>query len=524
MDDQHLEQTDMVLPSVMSSSQETGGGFVATSCCGLTQDQAKAFYTITGRISHGQQVTKLVGAAGTGKTFTLSKVAKWATGEGFRVSVAAPTHKAAGVIADKLLRDSVELEVNTIHSLLGLLLVPDFENDTGGRILTAPERKDNKKEKVEGNSNALIICDEASMLGCVLKGHIDQRRDVQWLFVGDDAQLPPVGEGTSEMLRDPDAVLTKVVRQAEGSSIIRLATRIRRGDLSMKLPPSELSGDVVRAKDQGELFVAALERFDSDEGRQDPSHARVLVFRNARRKEFNKAIRDLLVGRPEPWVEGEWLVMHNQFCPSSSKLNQLRERAKTFTKGQWQYGGAWSAFFREKERQEEQAEQGVREPFLHVSQEVKVLHVSEGVIPAEGRGFSVWHLTVLDQEGNTHLLPVLKEEALPSHRGVADAIAAEARSIRAELDALEGRGHDRSSHDWQEADQRRRRCWGRWFGLEDTFAVADHHYASTTHKAQGSTYQHALVDVQDLLLSGGMRKRICYTAVTRPAKTLTFCL
>jgi exodeoxyribonuclease-5 len=58
--------------------------------------------------------------------------------------------------------------------------------------------------------------------------------------------------------------------------------------------------------------------------------------------------------------------------------------------------------------------------------------------------------------------------------------------------------------------------------LEETFAQVDYAYAMTVHKSQGSTFDHVLVDVPDLMTSGGMQARILYTAVTRPAKSLTF--
>jgi exodeoxyribonuclease-5 len=59
-------------------------------------------------------------------------------------------------------------------------------------------------------------------------------------------------------------------------------------------------------------------------------------------------------------------------------------------------------------------------------------------------------------------------------------------------------------------------------GLEETFAKVDYAYAMTVHKSQGSTFDHAFVDVPDLLTAGEMVPRILYTAVTRPAKSLTF--
>lgn len=512
----------------------------------LNDDQRRAFVLITRKLLAGQRVVKLTGWAGSGKTYVLVKLAEWADREGFDVSIAAPTHKAAGVIAEKLRQDGVGLEVRTIHSLLGLLLVPDMENDTGGRILTAAPLSENGDGSGDGALRPLIIVDETSMVGEVLRRHVEERTrqsNVQWLFVGDPGQLPPVGEGPSAMLQQPDVTLRKIVRQKEGSAVIKLAQRIRMGDLSMSLVglpgcnglmrhdgQSRDGGsvaflqEVTQVGDAAELLEAAVKRFDSNEHRDDPSHARILVFRNARRRQFNDAIRQLLVDAPLPFVSDEWLVMYNQFDPGRSSLNRLAEWAKQFERGSDNYRWAWSAFFEEKERQQEERKQGIAKAFLHVSQEVRITNVSDSSVPMGDDRFFIWDLSVIDRDGEFHRLPILKEESRASHAVAMVKLIEDARLIREGMDLLEAQGHDASSQEWQRLDLARRRCWGKYYGLEETFAQVDYSYCSTTHKAQGSTYDHAYVDVGDLMTSGGMRQRILYTAVTRPRGTLTFCL
>jgi exodeoxyribonuclease-5 len=472
---------------------------------GLKGDQRPAFDVITARIERGERVTKLCGYAGTGKTWLLSKIAGWAIARNFEVTVAAPTHKAAGVIADKLEANGVfGVEVRTIHSLLGLTLAPDYENDTGGRVLCSPEAGKGKLTR------GLVICDEASMVGSVLKEHIDRTPDsVRWLFVGDLAQLPPVGEGVSELLDDPDATLETVLRQGKGSEITNLATRVRSGDLDMEYDPGREVSHVDTAE---ELLDAARRTFDSDEYRSDPSHARVLVFRNARRKAINLRMRGLLVGAEEPYVPGEWLVMYAAFTPDKSKLNLLAEKAKGFTRGTRSYGQAWKDFFRLKE-----SLAGNVLTQLHVSEEVRVTGVTEATVGVGGYEFDVYRLTVEDHDGTEYVLPVLTPESAVRHKEAMDAKVAEAQEHRAAMAELPER-----SGPWLELDAKRRAAWGAYFTLEETFAQVDYAYAMTVHKSQGSTFQHAFVDVPDLLSSGGMQRSILYTAVTRPAKSLTF--
>lgn len=471
---------------------------------GLKGDQRPAFDLLTARIAAGERVSKLCGYAGTGKTYLLARLAGWALARNYEVTVAAPTHKAAGVIADKLEGAGVAgVEVRTIHSLLGLTLAPDLENDTGGRVLVSPEAG---KQKAK---SGLVICDEASMVGAVLKEHIDRTpHAVRWLFVGDLAQLPPVGEGVSELLDEPDATLERVLRQAEGSEILNLATSIRGGDLSMACADGR---DVYRVGTAEELLEAAHARFDTDDYRADPSHARLLVFRNARRETYNKTMRDLLVGSPDPYTAGEWLVMYAAFTPEKSQLNLMAERAKSFTKGTPGYGRAWREFFRRKESLPDQL------PQLHTSEEVRIVGVDEGTVQVGGQDYNVYRLAVQDHDGGEHDLPVLTPEADAKRKENMAALVEAAQEFRAKMLEVPER-----SAAWQELDGKRRALWGAYYTLEETFAQVDYAYAMTVHKSQGSTFGHAFVDVPDLLSSGGVQQRILYTAVTRPAKSLTF--
>lgn len=461
-------------------------------------DQPAAFRAVTERIASGARQTKLVGFAGTGKSWVLARIAEWAKGQGWEVSIAAPTHKAAGVIQEKL---GADIEVRTIHSLLGLRLEPDYEDDSGGRILKAAD----SKSKVKGG---LVICDEASMLGSVLKEQIEQQHGVVWLFVGDLAQLPPVGESISELLDDPDATLETVLRQEAGSEILNLATRIRQGDLGMTF---EVGKDVFRVADAEELFQAALSRFQQPEYQEDASYARMLVFRNDRRRAINWRMRKLLVGTEEPYAPGEWLVMYQAFSPEKSRLNVLAESAKQHPKGTRGSGRAWKQFFNYKESLGNNITQ------LHVSEEVRILSAGEGQVTVGQWDFDCWRLTVQARGDQEYELPVLQAQEVKRVETLKAEQAEAAHAARRERD-----GYPEGCSQWNDADGRRKRAWSIFFSLEETFAQVDYAYCMTTHRAQGSTFNHVFVDCCDLMSAGGMVQRILYTAVTRPSKSLTF--
>ena len=466
---------------------------------GLKGDQIKAFSRITQLLREKQQIIKLCGYAGSGKTWLLAEIARWAQREGFEVTICAPTHKAAGVIEGKLGPDNT-IEVRTIHSLLGLKLEPDFENDTGGRVLKASDKRN--------EARGLVICDESSMVGETLKEHIDRSYGVSWLFVGDLAQLPPVGESVSQLLNNPDVTLSKVLRQAEGSEVLNLATRIRQGDLSMDFADGK---DVRQVETAEDLFQASLERFDSPEYRKDASHARMLVFRNERRKSINQRMRSLLVDSEDPYAPGEWLVMYAAFSPEKSKLNVLADKARKFTKGEYGYGRAWKQFFNYKESLGSTVTQ------LHVSEEVRVREASEGMLSMGEWFFHVWRLLVTAREDEVFELPVLMAGEQERVNEILKELAQKAFAYKQERD-----NYTHGSREWAFADDKRKKTWQTYFSLEETFAQVDYAYAMTVHKSQGSTFDHVFIDVPDLMGSGGMQRTILYTAVTRPSKTLTF--
>jgi len=235
------------------------------------------------------------------------------------------------------------------------------------------------------------------------------------------------------------------------------------------------------------------------------------VFKNVRREAINRRMRDLIISKPEPYVPGEWLVMYAQFAPEKSKLNLMAEEARKHRKGDIGYGRAWKRFFNYKDSLGETVSQ------LHVSEEVRILDVGEREVSIAGSSFAVWSLKVRTKEEREFDLPVLKVEEREKHSKLLAETMAKAQDARVARDeCAEG------SSNWHDWDGRRKQRWGTYFSLEETFAQVDYAYAMTVHKSQGSTFDHVLVDVPDLMTSGGMQARILYTAVTRPAKSLTF--
>ncbi|MEU8247359.1 ATP-dependent RecD-like DNA helicase [Nonomuraea sp. NPDC048916] len=160
-------------------------------------------------------VSVLTGGPGCGKSHTVRVIAATARAMGGRVTLAAPTGKAA-----KRLSELTGLPAMTVHRLLA------HEPDPDALFDQTPAQAD------------LIVVDEASMLDLHLATRLCSAvpSGSHLLLVGDGDQLPSIGPGSvlSDLLRVeeiPRVRLTHVFRQADGSGIIRNAHRIRSGEL-----------------------------------------------------------------------------------------------------------------------------------------------------------------------------------------------------------------------------------------------------------------------------------------------------
>ncbi|WNB93311.1 ATP-dependent RecD-like DNA helicase [Bacillus sp. NEB1478] len=140
--------------------------------------------------------------------------------EPFPVLLVAPTGRAA-----KRMMESTGIPAHTIHRLLGWRGAGHFEK--------------NEDEPIEGK---LLIVDEMSMVDIWLAYSLGKAlpEHIQIIFVGDEDQLPSVGPG--QVLKDllssphiPNSRLTDIYRQAEGSSIVRLAHDMKNGTVPKDL-------------------------------------------------------------------------------------------------------------------------------------------------------------------------------------------------------------------------------------------------------------------------------------------------
>ena len=410
----------------------------------LTEHQQAAFDTIYERLARGERFTTLRGYAGTGKTFLIGALIDRIVSEEGNVMACAPTHKAAQVLRTHMRDHAVQTQ--TLHAFLGLRLVPDQD----GAYVLEPEGD------IESYPAGIVIVDEASMIGAAEWGHIQQApRHLQWLFVGDPAQLPPVNESASPVFDMPGPLLKEIHRQGEGNPILELARHVRlQKEAPFRSRFEDNEGVAVTDNEDG-FEESARRTFQSDAFADDATAARVLAYRNKTVRRYNRAIRTALHGEEAPrFKKGEWLVGRETWLHNSV-------------------------------------------PTLKNSEEVRVRRASVETYEADDLStWTVWRLKVRGvHDAWTRTLYVLHED---EHERFENA-----------LQERRGAALDQS------------REWHKFYDLKERFARVDYAYASTVHRAQGSTFDTVFVDVRDLRVCRGPEQQaLLYVAVTRPARRL----
>ncbi|WP_225323005.1 AAA family ATPase [Synechococcus sp. RSCCF101] len=200
----------------------------------MTPDQAEAHRRFSDWFGSGSEAPFLLeGYAGTGKTVLSMLLLQTVEACGLCWTVAAPTHKAVGVLREAL--DAHRLHAtwypSTLHRLLRLRL----------------ERRQGLEGCVESEETGLalqaldlVLIDEASMLDADLLAitlTCAARSGSRLVFVGDSAQLPPVGACRSPVFDLQPAcrgLLRQVVRHQ--GPVLGLASALREERLPLRPP------------------------------------------------------------------------------------------------------------------------------------------------------------------------------------------------------------------------------------------------------------------------------------------------
>ena len=407
----------------------------------LTECQEKALQEMNSFIEFKKPVHGLFGFAGTGKTFLLQVWLKRLRDRGYsgRIVFTAPTNKAVGVLQGMVGAWGLDIDCLTCSKLLGLK--PKIDPSNGKEYFV----KDSREQSSVSNYQ-IVVVDEASMVSSGegqhkgLWEHLTEESGLltQLLFVGDWAQLPPVGEAISQVFLKIEAPsqLSEVKRYR--GSIAAIADQLR-SSLHRKTEPffeTDLSSDGsegVACLTSDGWKKALIKAFSSEKYSLDPNFCRAIAWTNKATRGINTFIREEIRGKnAHRFVPGERLIATQHYAVSDFGHRTI----------------------------------------LNNSAEVEVLDVYEGTLS----GYKVWYLQVqiLELEGDRQCIPVLHED---------DQKTFEATQKEIRQEALNG---DHSK-------------WKKFHDRQRTFAWVDYAYALTAHKSQGSTFKNVFVDIPDIL-------------------------
>jgi DNA polymerase III delta prime subunit len=270
---------------------------------------------LTKMVAWGKDPTKrtftLSGFAGTGKTTIVYVFLNYFRGP---VAVSAPTHKAKKVIQRTTGRPS-----QTIQSLLGLAPFIELENFDPNK----PQFKQKSDPRI--GEYDLIIIDEASMLNKELANMLKKESEihrVKLLFMGDEAQLPPVNETKSIVFSpefsDERYLLDQVMRQADGNPLMQIYDQIR---TDLKSPVDKFVHEtIVNDQIEGCMFIDdkqmfadhIVSAFQSPEYKRDSDYCKILAWTNETVKGYNKLVRAAIFGEDAPPLRvGEILMAYS---------------------------------------------------------------------------------------------------------------------------------------------------------------------------------------------------------------------
>lgn len=290
----------------------------------LTEVQREVVRRMADFVFHPKERSAFLlrGYAGTGKTSIMSAIVKVLHQLGRDVVLLAPTGRAA-----KVFSQHSGYPACTIHKEI-------YRQRSAGDIDSHFDLDQNK------HKNAVFIVDESSMIsnedsltatfgtGSVLNDlvtYVYSSRGCNMVLVGDNAQLPPVGEEESPALcRDvlqglrldvTEHELTTVMRQAEESGILWNATLLRKQIPSDMLNVTAYSPDIPKINFSGFSDVVRLpgnemvETLETDYDHYGLEQVVVVTRSNKRAVEYNRGIRNVIFGREEGLAVGDVIMV-----------------------------------------------------------------------------------------------------------------------------------------------------------------------------------------------------------------------
>ncbi|MFW6273193.1 MAG: AAA family ATPase, partial [bacterium] len=402
------------------------------------------------------------------------------------VAVSAPTHKAK-----KMITNATKKQGLTLHSLLGLR--PDVELDN----FNPNDPKFNPIALPKISDYNMVIIDEASMINRELYDLIKEQTKysrTKVLFMGDPAQIPPVGEKESVVFTQTDNKyfhqLTKVERQKDSNPLMFIYDALRNnltdlnGGYKRITNINEYGEGAKFTINKKEFRTDILDKFSSSEFGKDTDYCKVIAWRNETVMKSNIVIRNELFGKDTDIVVIGDVLMGYRSISNEKRTSNIIENSGDYIvvdKGDLEENAYGIKGYRVKLRENlAWGEYKFQDVFIVNIKDHNNLHT-----------YAEMHDFLRDMgKANKKMWPKYYE--FRRHNIMMKTIT-EFRD-----------GQPRGKYDTIVKDM-------------------DYGYAITGHKSQGSTYIHDFVMESDINFNRVIKERnqIKYVAYTRPTTTAT---
>lgn len=272
----------------------------------FTDDQKKAYKELIAFIDSPFDAKDykraLVGAAGTGKTYLVKALILNSSMSYSLIGLAAPTHKACRVLNESIHISGIK--VSTIQSDLGLRLNFDIEKFDPVHPPFDP------RGKIKIGNYKLYIVDESSMINRGLCSFLEKTcvtNKCKIIYIGDSSQLAPVGEKYSSAFKGTKtSTLKEIVRQGDDNPVSYLLELLRY-DIEHKSYEflkyiqrfgSKFNDDYTKGYQvctPQEFNEIVYNNFNDEALTSNVDYAKVIAYTNAAVSSWNKFIRNSII-------------------------------------------------------------------------------------------------------------------------------------------------------------------------------------------------------------------------------------
>lgn len=194
----------------------------------------------------------------------------------YNVYMTATTNKAAEVLGT-----NTKKETSTIHSLLGINVIDDYESG---------KTKLKKGKKWNVIHDSIIFIDECSMIDSELFKFIHEgTNNCKIVYVGDHCQLAPVAEPLSPVFKKdfPFFELTEPMRNSKQQALMNVCTQLRETVETGVFKPISLVPGIIDLLNDEEMEKEITKEF------KDPTlDKKILCYRNSKVIDYNGYIQE----------------------------------------------------------------------------------------------------------------------------------------------------------------------------------------------------------------------------------------